>query len=157
MQRKLEGSRIFTSGVHLGTLWANTDTWSCGMPRVSSGVLSCCALTDIQFQGSCSKLTLYQCYWWVSDSTELMVTKFSPKLKKKKKKKAGFSFILARSSSWLNTSAVFPLKTQNFGWCENLCQEMPPREQNVYQVIMDVITGSNICLFFSPLTLIQPW
>ena len=84
MQRKLEGSRIFTSGVHLGTLWANTDTWSCGMPRVSAGVLSRCALTDIQFQGSCSKLTLYQCYWWVPDSTELMVTKFSRKFKKKK-------------------------------------------------------------------------
>ena len=76
--------------------------------------------------------------------------KVESQIKKKKQNTEQVFFILARSSLWLNTSAVFPLKTQHFGWCENLCQEMPPREQNMYQVIMDVITGSNICLFFPP-------
>lgn len=37
---------------------------------------------------------------------------------------------------------------QHFAWHENLCQKMSPREQNMYQVIMDVNTGSNICLPF---------
>ena len=157
MQRKVEGSRILTPGVNLGTLWAKTDTRACGAPKVFSGVLRCSYLTGIH-QGSWSKLTLYQWCWWVPNCTEVMETKANTKLKRKKKTHGRtFSFILARSSPWLNTSAVFPLKTQHFGWCENLCQEITPREQNMYQVIMDVINRSNICLlFFFPLTLIQP-
>ena len=155
MQRKLEGSRIFTSGVHLGTLWANSDTWTCGMPRVSSGVLRCSALTDIQFQGSCSKLTLSMLLMgaWLhradGDKVESQIEK------KKKKHRAGF-FHFSQIFSVVEYICCISIENTTF-WLvwKSVSGNAPKRTKHV--------SGDNGCYYwkqhlslFSPMTLIQP-
>lgn len=113
MQRKVEGSRILTPGVNLGTLWAKTDTRACGAPRVFSSVLRCSYLTGIH-QGSWSKLTLYQWCWWVPDCTEVMETKANTKLKEKQKPQKRVFFYFSQIFSMVEYICCISIENTTF-------------------------------------------
>lgn len=123
--------------MHLETLWAEADARACGELKILS--LNKHWVSRLSFQVGSGA---------VDEFTELMLVKGNTKSERRKEPRAGLYFIWVRPSLLLNIYAIFPLKMQLLGWCENLCQKMPSREQNMYQVIMDVITGSNICLSF---------